>query len=233
MEVTDLFVLLRQHHHPENAAAMSDYLRQKFTFIGIKAPQRRQLVQAYFKQEKQRMKQTADASINWSFVKACWQAPEREFQSVAADYLKMLQNYLKAEDMNRLAELITQKSWWDSVDALVKIVGHLAHQSDELKDQLLEWSQSDNLWLRRTAIIHQLGMKDATDTELLARCIQHNFDTQEFFINKAIGWALRDYAKTNEDWVRHFLLTHRQQLAPLSWREASKHLQMNDTLKKM
>ena len=83
---------------------------------------------------------------------------------------------------------------------------------------------SDNIWLRRTSIIHQLGMKNNTDTSLLSQCIQNNFASQEFFINKAIGWALRDYAKTNEQWVSDFLTAHQQQLAPLSWREASKHL---------
>lgn len=231
MELTDLFDLLRQHHHPENAAVMSQYMRQQFTFIGIKTPQRRQLAQPYFEQERQKMKQhQTEATINWAFVKACWQAPEREFQLLAADYLKLLQNFLKADDLDRLAELITWKSWWDSVDSLVKIVGKLAHQSQDMKAQLLEWSQADNIWLRRTAIIHQLGMKAATDTDLLAQCIQNNFNTQEFFINKAIGWALRDYAKFNEAWVRAFLLAHQSHLAPLSWREASKHLQMNDTL---
>lgn len=233
MELTDLFALFRQHHHLDNAQAMSKYMRQQFSFIGIKTPLRRQLAQPYFKHERQKMKAVADASINWDFVEACWQAPEREFQYLAADYLKLMQNTLKAADLDRLAELITCKSWWDSVDSLVKTVAHLAHQSEELKAQLLEWSQADNIWLRRTAIIHQLGMKDATDTDLLAQCIQQNFNTQEFFIDKAIGWALRDYAKFNESWVRDFLFTHRSDLAPLSWREASKHLQMNDTLKKM
>lgn len=230
MELMDLLNVLRQHHHPKDAAAMSQYMRQQFIFIGIKAPQRRQLAQPYFKQESQRMTQELDASINWSFVDACWQAPEREFQALAADYLKLLQNYLKADDLEQLKKLITWKSWWDSVDSLVKIVGQLAHQSDAMKVQLLEWSQADNLWLRRTAILHQLGMKTTTDTDLLTQCIENNLNTQEFFINKATGWALRDYAKCNETWVRDFLLTHESQLAPLSWREASKHLHMTNTL---
>lgn len=230
MELMDLLNVLRQHHHPKDAAVMSQYMRQQFTFIGIKTPQRRQLAHPYFKQESHRMKHELDASINWSFVYACWQAPEREFQALAADYLKLFQNYLRADDLEQLKKLITWKSWWDSVDSLVKIVGQLAHQSDAMKVQLLEWSQADNLWLRRAAILHQLGMKTTTDTDLLTQCIENNLNTQEFFINKAIGWALRDYAKCNETWVHDFLLTHESQLAPLSWREASKHLQMTNTL---
>lgn len=231
MALTDLFEVFRQQSHPENAKTMSRYMREQFIFIGIQTPLRRELSKPYFQLERQKMKQqAADSSIDWDFIWACWQAPEREFQALAADYLNLLQNYLQAEDLKRLKELITWKSWWDSVDSLVKIVGKLAHQSEEMKAQLLAWSQADNIWLRRTSIIHQLGMKEETDTELLATCIQNNFNTQEFFINKAIGWALRDYAKVNEAWVRAFLMAHRSQLAPLSWREASKHLAMNEPI---
>lgn len=225
MALTDLFELLHQHRNDSNALLMEKYMRSQFKFLGIKAPERRRLTQPYLKQELQRAKKSGtDYSIDWMFIKNCWQAPEREFQLLAADYLKLCQIYLKADDLNKLKELVTTKSWWDSVDSLVKIVGFLAHQSADMKAQLLDWSLSDNIWLRRASIIHQLGMKNHTDTSLLSRCIQNNFASQEFFINKAIGWALRDYAKTNEQWVSDFLTTHQQQLAPLSWREASKHL---------
>lgn len=225
MALTDLFELLHQHPNDSNALLMEKYMRSQFKFLGIRAPERRRLTQPYLKQELQKSKKSGiDYSIDWIFIKKCCEAPEREFQLLAADYLKLCQIYLKADDLNKIKELVTTKSWWDSVDSLVKIVGHLAHQTADMKAQLLAWSLSDNIWLRRTSIIHQLGMKNNTDMSLLSQCIQNNFASQEFFINKAIGWALRDYAKTNEQWVSDFLTAHQQQLAPLSWREASKHL---------
>lgn len=82
------------------------------------------------------------------------------------------------------------------------------------------------MWLRRVAIIHQLSMKEATDTQLLTRTIMNNLGSNEFFINKAIGWALRDYARINEEWVKNFLRQYQTELAPLSMREASKHINM-------
>lgn len=162
--------------------------------------------------------------IDWNFVQECWQQEEREFQYVATDYLNDMQTYLKKDDINHLKKLITTKSWWDSVDALVKRVGYLQTQYPELKETIIEWSVSDNLWLRRVAIIHQLSMKEATDTQLLTRTIMNNLGSNEFFINKAIGWALRDYARINEEWVKNFLRQYQTELAPLSIREASKHI---------
>lgn len=94
----------------------------------------------------------------------------------------------------------------------------------ELKKVMVEWSQTDNIWLRRVAIDHQLLFKNKTDTLLLAEIITNNFGTKEFFINKAIGWSLRDYSKTNPQWVKDFIQKHSSQMAPLSIREGSKYL---------
>lgn len=213
----------------EEAKAMSAYLRHQFQFLGLKSQRRRDISKPYLKMAKQEAKSLYKENpqadiIDWKFVKECWQQDEREFQYVAADYLRDLQNYLKKEDLAYLKIMITTKSWWDSVDALVKIVGKLAVRYPELKETLVEWSLSDNIWLKRTSIINQLGMKDQTDLLLLERTIVNNFNSKEFFINKAIGWALRDYAKSNEGWVIHFINENRDNLSTLSIREASKHL---------
>lgn len=216
----------------EDAQAMSAYLKNQFPFIGLKSAARRTITKPYFKEAKQeaRIKYKEDPEailIDWAFVNLCWQQEEREFQYIAADYIQAMQPYLKKEDINHLKKLITTKSWWDSVDALVKRVGYLAKQYPELKAILLEWSESDNIWLKRTSIISQLNMKEETDTDLLKQAIINNLGSREFFVNKAIGWALRDYAKTNEEWVREFLLTYEPALSPLSLREATKHININ------
>lgn len=213
----------------DDAQAMSAYLRNQFPFLGIKSMKRREITKPYLKEAKQDARVTYKANpdadiIDWDFVEACWQAEEREFQYIATDYLKDLRAYLKKEDLESLKQLIIRKSWWDSVDAIVKTVGFLASKYPELKFTLLDWSVSDNIWLIRTAIIHQLSMGSKTDTDLLEKAILNNLGSNEFFINKAIGWALRDFAKANEDWVVDFLQAHKEELSQLSWREASKHL---------
>ena len=131
---------------------------------------------------------------------------------------------LTPDDIPNLRRLITEKSWWDTVDGLDVIVGDIALRCTEVNEILLQWSACDNIWLRRTAIDHQLLRKDKTDPVLLERILVNNFGQNEFFINKAIGWSLREYSKTNPDWVRGFIARHKEKLSPLSIKEASKYI---------
>ena len=144
--------------------------------------------------------------------------------AAALEYLKAVKQNLTPSDIPRLQALITDKSWWDSSDILDRIVGNIALRHPEVNAVLLEWSVSDNIWLRRVAIDHQLLRKQQTDTALLAQILCNNFGQTEFFINKAIGWALRDYSKTNPEWVRQFIDAHRHEMAKLSLREGSKYV---------
>ncbi|GAB1416952.1 hypothetical protein MASR2M117_23580 [Paludibacter sp.] len=122
-----------------------------------------------------------------------------------------------------LLEIAIDKSWWDTIDGLDLIIGHIAYKFPEVNDILLRWSLDDNIWLRRIAIDHQLLRKEKTDTVLLETIIKNNFGQTEFFINKAIGWSLRNYSKTNPEWVRNFIEKYRDKLAPLSIREGGKY----------
>ncbi|GAC1480576.1 MAG: hypothetical protein NVS1B16_11410 [Pseudarthrobacter sp.] len=122
-------------------------------------------------------------------------------------------------------EIIRTGAWWDFVDGVSqRICGLLLAHRTEMTSVLLEWSTDDDFWIRRAAITSQLKAKAATDTELLRATIEPNFDHQEFFIRKAIGWALREFAKTNPAWVRDFVTEHAGQLSPLSRKEALRHL---------
>ena len=119
--------------------------------------------------------------------------------------------------------LIQEGAWWDTVDNLARGVAVLlATYPTPLKRTLRAWAKQDNIWLRRVAIIAQVGAREATDVELLYDCIRPSLDSKEFFLRKAIGWALREYAKSNPGEVKRFLAAHRQQLSPLSVREAAK-----------
>lgn len=116
---------------------------------------------------------------------------------MAANYLKAMQSYLKDSDFPKLEQLVVTKSWWDTVDILDRVVGSLVYEKQELEKIILQWSLSDNIWLRRVAIDHQLLRKEKTNTQLMEKILLHNLNQTEFFTNKAIGWTLRDYSKTN------------------------------------
>jgi 3-methyladenine DNA glycosylase AlkD len=213
----DIFDLFREYANPGQAAPMSAYMRDQFPFLGIPAPERKKLSREFLKMAEKR-------PVDWGFMFKCWEQPEREFQYLATDCLEKLKSALTADDMPKLQELITHKSWWDTVDGLDRIAGDIALRYPEINDTLLQWSVCGNIWLRRAAIDHQLLRKDKTDTGLLERIIRNNLGQTEFFINKAIGWSLRDYSKTNPGWVRGFIERHRGEMAALSVREASKYL---------
>lgn len=213
----DIFAILRAATNPEKAAAMAAYMRDQFPFLGIPTPARRKLSRDF-------LKAMSKTVIDWDFVGKCWEQPEREFQYLAKDYLSKLKSALTAAEIPKLRELAVQKSWWDTVDGLDVIIGDIALRFPEVNETLLQWSKDENLWLRRIAIDHQLGRKDKTNTQLLEQIIINNFGEKEFFINKAIGWSLREYSKTNPDWVRAFIERHRNEMAALSIREASKYI---------
>ena len=206
------------HADAERAVAMSAYMKNFFPFMGVGTPVRRAVGKPYFKELLKT--KTAD----YGFVDKCWECEYRELQYVAVDYLLSAVNFLSAEDVPRIRGYITRKSWWDTVDGLDKVIGGIALKDASVKKTLLDWSVDDNIWLRRVAIDHQLSYKQETDTELLAQIIINNFGSKEFFVNKAIGWSLREYSKINPAWVRDFLEKYKDKMASLSIREAGKYI---------
>lgn len=192
---------------------MSAYMKHQFAFLGVKSTPRRQAVRSIL----------ARRPLDWPLIWDCWAAEEREYQYVACDHL--LRHKFPAAQLESLRELIVTKSWWDTVDNLAKVAGTTLPEGNAV---LREWATDDNMWVRRAAIICQVTRP--ADTDLLTFAIEHNLpdDSEhspygdEFFIRKAIGWALRDHARRDPEWVRGFV--HNHELAPLSQREALKHL---------
>ena len=175
-------------------------------------------VKNFFKEYKNEEK------IDWEFVNKCWKNKHREFQYVAADYLKNMKDKLTIDDIPKFKRLILEKSWWDTVDNLDMTIGALALKDSNVNKILLEWSLDENIWLRRIAIDHQLLRKEKTNAELLEKILKNNLGQAEFFINKAIGWALRDYSKISPEWVKNFIEKNKENMAKLSIKEASKYL---------
>lgn len=206
------------HRNEQNAVQMKKYMRDLFPFYGIKSPLRKELSYRFLAELKKQ------ENIDWDFVESCWNASEREMQYVALDYLRDNTKKLTDKDLPNIESLINRKTWWDSIDFLDRIVGNIALRYPELNQTILEWSLHPNIWYRRIAIDHQLDRRNKTNTELLEKIIVNNLNQKEFFINKAIGWALRAYSKTDPEWVRNFIEKHRDNLATLSIREASKYI---------
>ena len=218
MDFNKLYEEMIQHKNEEQAQKMSKYMLNKFEYIGIKTPERRKIFKNFFKEYKNKEK------IDWEFVNKCWENKYREFQYVAADYLKNMKDKLTIDDIPKFKQLILKKSWWDTIDNLDMTIGALALKDSNVNKILLEWSLDENIWLRRIAIDHQLLRKEKTNTELLEKILKNNLGQAEFFINKAIGWALRNYSKTNPERVKNFIEENKEKMAKLSIKEASKYL---------
>lgn len=217
----DLFNIINElEARADNARAldMSKYMKNKFSFYGIQAPIRDEICKPYFKEAKR------EKQIDWDFIEYCWKHEKRECQYVAAYYLKSMQKFLEITDFEKLKKIVIKKSWWDTVDTLDKVIGSLVYQNETLKKEILKWSADDNIWLRRVAIDHQILRKEKTDTDLFEKILVNNLNHTEFFVNKAIGWALRDYSKTNPQWVKDFIEKYKNNMASLSIREASKYI---------
>ena len=208
----------KKHGNMQKAVDMAAYMRNKFGFYGIQTPNRRKITTPIFKE------MIKSKSVDWDFIDHCWRDSHRELQYTAIGYLSRLQKYLTLEDITKIKNLAISKPWWDTVDSLAGIIGNIVYRYKAAKMIMLKWSVDECIWLRRIAIIHQLQYKEKTDKELMEKIICNNLGSNEFFIDKAIGWCLRDYSKTNSAWVASFLEKYRSYLSKLSIREGSKYI---------
>lgn len=214
---------LSKNGDQKRSQPMKKYMRDQFEFFGLSSPLRKSVCKEFLQQKLK----SEDVR---KFVSLLWAKPEREFQYFAVDYLeKHLDASTEFEaNMKCMEELITTKSWWDTVDAIAsKMVGRLVKQHrDTGKAVMEEWIDHDNMWLRRTALLHQLSYKEETDEEMLFRFCTKRAHEEEFFIRKAIGWALRQHAWKSSASVKKYLLKHKKELSALSFKEAAKHLNL-------
>jgi 3-methyladenine DNA glycosylase AlkD len=208
---------LRDLADADNAFWMRKYMREKYPFLGVKKPERHEVFKALYKQ--------FGSSKDWYEVSTeLFAMPEREFQYVAMEYVKKAKKSWDSRLPALFEEWVGEESWWDVVDFLApQILGPYFLQFPAERDLWISrWMNSGNFWLQRFCLVFSLGYKDKTDTVLLAKTIQALSSSKEFFIQKAIGWALRQYARTDAEWVLDFV--ENNALAPLSKREALKHL---------
>ena len=205
---------------PEQAPAMAAYMKVAengtLPFLGVRRPEVRRTVRALARGQ--------DPDTLLAAVESLWDdATHREQRYAAQDLLALRWTHGRIDLLDLHRHHVVTGRWWDHVDETAHRVADLVDtHPDELGGTLREWSTDPDLWLRRVAIIGQLGRRDRVDLDLLADVVEPNRADPEFFIRKAIGWALREVARWNPDWVRTYVEQH--ELSPLSRREALKHL---------
>jgi len=219
--ITELTQLLESQRNSDFAWQMHEYMKRQFHFLGVKAPVRKQILKEAIANHKEEVTKNVRQIAETLYAKT-----EREYHYCAIEIIaKFLKKKYKEEDLDYILAFIYTHSNWDTVDFVAKhILGIYLLQFWEHSERIVNnLSTSENMWLNRSAILFQLGYKDRTDeTMLFDQCLAHK-ESKEFFIQKAIGWALREYGKTNPDSVLEFVNSNT--LKPLSTREALKRLQ--------
>jgi 3-methyladenine DNA glycosylase AlkD len=207
----------------DKAPAMKKYMKSAMPYLGVSVPDVRAIVRRLARQRKFTSTATLDAT-----ARPLWDAATHREHRYAATELTNVQSARKFQTPALLPlyeHMIVSGAWWDHVDEVSHRIGALLRSHrDAVRPTVLDWSASEDRWLRRTSVICQVGAKTSTDLDLLTAAVLANAGDQDFFLRKGIGWALRDYARTDPDWVRAFVTAQSDVLSPLSQREALKHL---------
>lgn len=212
-----LLSALEARSNAEDAVAMAAYMRNLFPFFGIRSTERKALLKK------------ANRTANWEdlvwLVETLYAQPQREAHYAALDLLERHSRIWTPEIIPLMERLVLTKSWWDTVDRLASpLMAKALEKFPQHLDRPNQWIAHESFWLQRVALLYQLKARESTDCGRLASYIEKTMLSQEFFLRKAIGWALRQYGYTNPEWVRDFVGRHRQSLSPLSIREGTRAL---------
>ena len=226
-ELTDAIVSIFEENRSEaNRERMEAYMKNHFSFYGIKAPEQKKLLTPILKEYS-----TITEQERFETARLLFQQPARECHYAALTLLEKGMKQMPEYAIDVYKELLVTHSWWDTVDMIAaKLCGrYLFTYPSMLEPVTKEWRLSENLWVRRSSVLHQLKYKEQTQEELLFDTVRTLKDEREFFIEKAIGWALREYSKTNPDAVQTFLATN--DVRPLSRREGLKWVKTKGLLR--
>jgi 3-methyladenine DNA glycosylase AlkD len=213
--INSLEIEFKKKRNPIIASEQKAYMRNQFEFYGIKSSLRREIQKPFL--AKKHLPKFEELN---SVVKLLWEKPQREYQLFAQELVHVYLNELKKHNIELFEYMITNNSWWDTVDYIApKLTGHYFKTfPNERNTHINKWINSNNIWLQRSALLFQLKYKEELDNQLLILIINKLIGSNEFFINKAIGWVLREYSRTNPKWVINF--TSKTKLSSLSNREA-------------
>jgi 3-methyladenine DNA glycosylase AlkD len=222
MILTTILEIFQSEANPKLALPMKAYMKNKFEYFGIKTPHRREISKSILKECKALSRKEA-----LNLAKKLYSQPQRELHYLALELLlQNFKNKLEKTDITWMEWFVINNSWWDSVDVVApKLMAQYFKEFPQERNQKVEeWIASKNIWLIRSAILFQLKYKKETDLPFLFKLVLRVSHTKEFFINKAIGWILRENAKTNPRLITEFIETNTNNLSNLSIREGLKHV---------
>jgi len=213
--INTLEIEFEKHKNAKIALEQKAYMRHQFQFYGLKATVRREIQKPFFIKEYLPQKSEIE-----HIIKTLWEKPQREYQHFAQELAFKYVKQLELKDINLFEFMVSNKSWWDTVDFIAnKLMGEYFKTFPNQKEKYItKWLKSNNIWLQRSALLFQLKYKNKIDTVLLSSTINSLLNSKEFFINKAIGWVLREYSRTNPNWVIEFV--NNTELSTLSKKEA-------------
>ena len=220
-QILRLTELIDNSKDSHRAVAMKQYMRNQFDFLGVTSVPRKEL----FSNWKNQLPKNLNSEQRWEIIYKLWEKEEREFQYVAMDWLHSWRaSEIQELDHENFKFLISNKSWWDTVDLLSSnVLGKYGQKfSQKMLEVIEEWSLENSFWLHRATIIFQLRYKQKTNLNTLENQIIRFKSNNEFFIQKSIGWSLREYAKTDPNWVEIFVEKH--EIIGLAKREALKYV---------
>lgn len=219
--IETLEIEFQKNENAKIALEQKAYMRNKFEYFGLRAVERRAIQQPFLENTYLPKKEHLS-----KLVMAFWDKPQRDFQNFGQELAFKYVKQLEKKDIELFEYMVMHKSWWDTVDFIaVKLMGAYFKKFPELKEfYVKKWLESENSWLQRSALLFQLKYKKELDTQLLTQSIKYLLGSKEFFINKAIGWVLREYSRTNPKWVVEFV--EKTQLNTLSKREALRLLKL-------
>jgi len=213
--IVALEIELKRNANAKIALEQKAYMRNQFEYYGLKTTERREIQRPFFNKEFLPKKYELE-----DIIKLLWGKSQREYQHFSQELAFKYVKQLEEKDIRLFEFMVTHKSWWDTVDFIAnKLMGEFFKTYPEQRNVYIEkWLKSNNIWLQRSALLFQLKYKKDLDTELLSFTINYLLGSREFFINKAIGWVLREYSRTNPEWVIEF--TDKTELSTLSKKEA-------------
>lgn len=217
--LADLQKLFHEHRNEDDAIAMKKHMKSRFEFLGIKAPERQDLIKKYVKEHGWPLKDHIE-----DVVVGLYSLPYREFHYTAVEMADHLMKNTKIQDIHSIEYMLEHNQWWDTVDSVaVNIAGRwLKHHRELANTYFNRWNESDNIWLNRTAILFQLRYQRETDLQKLTTAILRHSKSNEFFHQQAIGQILSEYAETDPEWVKKFISDN--ELPNLSSKDTLKNL---------
>lgn len=220
MNYSSIFIEhISKHKNPAQAAGMEAYMKNRFSFIGVKSPERKAAMRSFIQTHGLPDLGDLDETIT-----QFWNSDYREIHYCAQELYFRCKGFKPQASIEQIEFMITNQSWWDTVDFIASNLcgSYFKIYPEAISEKILEWNSSENLWLVRSSILFQLKYKGEINVQLLQILFDKHLVSKEFFIQKAIGWMLRETSKFNPEFVREYV--HNNKLKPVSLREAKKYI---------